>query len=556
MAYDLSVIDRYTLQFRRVGTSIFIDIVDTADNSTKDTTEFNNAGVSGPIPKEVTLFAQNRLNTFITGASLSGSGSIGLVASTKMPTWSANQSAVKWFNQRLRCLLYDDIQSIQFGYTLQYGANENASSGTASITQSIDKRDGTRVQVTFGGSATGIIPATGLLLSDDIPLGETRNAGEFLTYRSKVTFNGTGTNGYHRDLNYWNPLKGTANAVEIANSVNSGGAEPADLTMSGSVTQSGTPAGCFRPVLILGKTNKETFVVLGDSLNAADFANSYITDAYGQAGTCNRRLTRDFATLNLAQFGDSYANISLANRFDLRTILGRYANNVLDCYGINDPNLSLANFITYATTMKARFPNKPYGHSTYLPRTVTVATTGDTAAATSVAGQTIHSSATTHCPILNPAIRAGVAPLDFYVDPCAAVENLRGTGIWKPNPVSIGTVKFTDNGDFSTSRWTAVIATVVLPGTFNASCIGRTIAAWNNSNAFTQGTVLSVAADGSYVDVQVVTSTSTTERPCYLNALVMDSNPVSTGMLHTTIDGDLAIENHEPAWLALKRFKK
>ena len=70
MAYDLSVIDRYEIKYRRDLTSIYVDIVDKLDNSVKDTTEFSNAGTAGPIPEEVSLFAQGRLNAFITGADV------------------------------------------------------------------------------------------------------------------------------------------------------------------------------------------------------------------------------------------------------------------------------------------------------------------------------------------------------------------------------------------------------------------------------------------------------------------------------------------------------
>ena len=80
MAYDLSVIGRYSIKYRRVLTSIYVDIVDSLDNSIKDTTEFSNAGVSGPVPTEVVDFAQGRLSTFITGPSLGGGSSTGLTS--------------------------------------------------------------------------------------------------------------------------------------------------------------------------------------------------------------------------------------------------------------------------------------------------------------------------------------------------------------------------------------------------------------------------------------------------------------------------------------------
>ena len=76
MAYDLSIIDRYTLQYRRVGTTIIVDVVDTLANNTIESTTFINAVPGAPIPNEITSFGCSRIAALMADISLGGGSSL------------------------------------------------------------------------------------------------------------------------------------------------------------------------------------------------------------------------------------------------------------------------------------------------------------------------------------------------------------------------------------------------------------------------------------------------------------------------------------------------
>ena len=72
MAYDLSIIDRYTLQYRCVGTTIIVDVVDTLANNIVESTTFINAVPGAPIPNEITSFGRGRITALMADVSLGG----------------------------------------------------------------------------------------------------------------------------------------------------------------------------------------------------------------------------------------------------------------------------------------------------------------------------------------------------------------------------------------------------------------------------------------------------------------------------------------------------
>ena len=77
MAYDLSVIDRYTLQYRYEGTTIIVDVVDTLANNVVESTPFINAVPGAPIPNEITSFGRSRITALMADVSSGGGSSIG-----------------------------------------------------------------------------------------------------------------------------------------------------------------------------------------------------------------------------------------------------------------------------------------------------------------------------------------------------------------------------------------------------------------------------------------------------------------------------------------------
>lgn len=70
MAYDLALIERYEQKYRRLGSTIYVDTIDTNSNAVVDTLEFINASVGGPLPEDVLVYAKARLMEIITGSEL------------------------------------------------------------------------------------------------------------------------------------------------------------------------------------------------------------------------------------------------------------------------------------------------------------------------------------------------------------------------------------------------------------------------------------------------------------------------------------------------------
>ena len=94
MAYDLSVIDRYTVQYRRIGTTIIVDVVDTLANSIVESTTFINAVPGAPIPNEITSFGRGRITALMADVSLGG----GSTTNNTNPSNAKKIRAIATFN--------------------------------------------------------------------------------------------------------------------------------------------------------------------------------------------------------------------------------------------------------------------------------------------------------------------------------------------------------------------------------------------------------------------------------------------------------------------------
>lgn len=100
---DLSVIDGYEVKFRRVGTSIFVDVLDTLNLSIVESTEFTNAVPGAPIPEELNIYSRSRLAAIITG-STSGAVGVGAVGvATGRTILVSSTLALTDANTRISC---------------------------------------------------------------------------------------------------------------------------------------------------------------------------------------------------------------------------------------------------------------------------------------------------------------------------------------------------------------------------------------------------------------------------------------------------------------------
>ena len=76
--FDLSVIDRYSVNYRRSGTSIFVEVIDSLANTVVESKEFTGAIPGAPVPTELITFGRSRINAII-GAEISLGGGSSIV---------------------------------------------------------------------------------------------------------------------------------------------------------------------------------------------------------------------------------------------------------------------------------------------------------------------------------------------------------------------------------------------------------------------------------------------------------------------------------------------
>jgi len=378
-----------------------------------------------------------------------GAQYLGPVADSSMPTFGTAGTSLKHIAQRIFADLYDDIEAVQFGFTIEFGQAASASSDAADIQWSVDSPAGGRVQVTFGGSTDGVIPASGVLMSDLTPLGGKLKRGQRLWMNGKVVYRGTGLNGHHRDnRGVVFPDSGEVSAAPLGTS------DPGNFVMSGVPTASGSQF-ILRPVFILGYTSRNTCVILGTSLSAADFSYPMLGSARLDTGIGRSGLQGKIATVNLAQSSDSYTSHATTNnigllRFASREAMAKQCNAtvVLDEYMRNDSNngVSVAQMMALIKQMRDRFPNAAYGHTTLTPRTS--AATGTYWKTTT--DQTIFNALESD---YNNAIRemSTAAGHDFFVEVAHAVESSRGSCLWATGATTVGSITIAQT---TSSIWT------------------------------------------------------------------------------------------------------
>jgi lysophospholipase L1-like esterase len=302
----------------------------------------------------------------------------------------------------------------------------NFANGSATITASVEFPAGTFTQLKFLGS-TSVTLAGGAprlecftdYATVSIPAGSTFWIREF--------WNGSG-GAAGTNYNTWqNSFLGEATAMSAT--------ALSDQTMSGTITNSGSPSGVSRPpASIIGVTTKATAVVVGDSIAAgtADVEdNSNTATGFNDVvGYLNRSLNA---------FGVPFANYAIsgtqgANQAPLLS-MGKCSHLITD-FGINDFDIGGASAATLIASLSAftqyAGPNVKVFQTTITPHTTS------TDAWMTVANQSSNNPTTdTNRDLFNPALRAGttgIARLAGFYDTASVVESGINSNKWTVTP--------------------------------------------------------------------------------------------------------------------------
>ncbi len=289
-------------------------------------------------------------------------------------------------------------------------ANNGADS---TITASIEYPVGTFTRVTFGGSASGTVPAGSTLFSDEINVFIPNGATFYVRLWTK---NATG-------LVYNN------NHIAMTGEMNAYGVTTPDLTMGGSFA---TATNIMQaPCAIIGVTSKPSVWLAGDSRMQGIKDTG---DASGNVGEGARSIGNQFAYINAGVASDR-VQLAAAN-YTRRLALAQYCTHVVSNYGINDNrsnggNRTSAQVITDLNTFAGLFGGKPFYQCT-IPSYTSSTDGWTTTANQSTAINTNHAQLL----VLNDSIRGG------SINACWGVFDLYNictpTGVWVPN--------FTDDG--------------------------------------------------------------------------------------------------------------
>jgi hypothetical protein len=294
------------------------------------------------------------------------------------------------------------------------GASEELMSKSATTTASIEYPAGTFTQVTFGGSATGTIPAGGTLVSDpvsvSIPNGAEFWVRVFLESQAGIVYSGQG------DANFGDAMTASTSIV-------------ADQTMGGAVAST-TGSSVYMPAAIIGTTTQPSVFIVGDSRVYGNDDPS--DDASGDVGEVARAVGPNFAYVNAGASGlrtDFLVNFlkgdqpSDANMYKLAS----YASDIINQTGIVDVILgsTTAQIEGNLRTLWSSFPSGIPVYQTTMPPWTT-----STDGWTTLANQTPNSDDAARI-ATNDYIRTTPSPLAGYFEVANVVESSQDSGLWK-----------------------------------------------------------------------------------------------------------------------------
>ena len=293
-------------------------------------------------------------------------------------------------------------------------ATEQLMAKPATTTASIEYPIGTFTQVTFGGSATGTIPAGGTLVSDpvavNIPSGAEFYVRIFFENASGIVYNGRG------DSSYGDFMTIGVSSVQ-------------DQTMGGTVSNNAS-SDMYMPAAIIGTTTLPSVFIVGDSriYGNADPSN----DTSGDVGEVARAIGPNFGYVNAGASGlrtDYLVNFlnadspSDANMFKLAS----YASDIINETGVVDVILgsTTAQIENNMETLWSLFPSGIPVYQTTMPPFTT-----STDGWTTLVNQTPNSDDAARI-ATNDFIRTTPSPLAGYFEVANVVESSQDSGIWK-----------------------------------------------------------------------------------------------------------------------------
>jgi hypothetical protein len=301
--------------------------------------------------------------------------------------------------------------------------NNEASSGTTTITQSIEYPAGTFTQILFNGSATGTIRTQNQIVSDYATVSVPSGA----TFWVRTFWQNTGNASYY---NTWqNTFLGEATQLSTTSI--------SDLTMSGTVTNSG--AFSMPPAAIIGVTTNKSVVLVGDSICAGtadveDTSNS-ATGRNGVVGYLARSVNAQGIPFINTGRSASQANFTVGK-------IARAFGSALICeYGVNDFFTGAITSAALITRLHGILDLRRPGQKAY-QTTITPETTSTDSWATTGNQTLVNGTQDTQRQTFNTAIRGsttGLTTLTGFIDAAGTFES-GSTGKWIVSPTPPYTV--------------------------------------------------------------------------------------------------------------------
>lgn len=353
----------------------------------------------------------------------------GIVASRCRVRTSSDATNL-FVNSRSAHIASQALTAIKVGF-------ENFNNGNATITASVEFPAGTFTQLKFIGATSVTLPGGAPrreCFTDyapvSIPSGSTFWIREF--------WNGSGGAGGSNYNTWQNTFLGEAVAMSATTL--------SDQTMSGTITNSGSPLGVSRPpASIIGVTSIPSVAIFGDSLAAGtgdveDTSNS-ATGFNGVVGYIARSINA--ASVPFANYAVSGFQASTQAP---RLAMGKCSTLITE-FGINDFDAGGASSATLIASISAytQFagPNVKVFQTTITPHTNDPATPA--AGWTTLGQQSSHSPTTdTNRDLFNTALRggtSGITRLTNFYDTASIVESGLNSNKWIVTPTPPYTVE-------------------------------------------------------------------------------------------------------------------
>jgi hypothetical protein len=369
----------------------------------------------------------------------------GVVASKcRVPT--KRSSTNKQMMSRSRHFARDDIRSLQVVFANWYVDDstkaETNAGDTATLTASIEYPEGTCTALKFSGTGSVTMSNGGTSVSDALDI-LIPDGAEFWVR----SFYDAATNARIIWSSNRHPEEQAAYGVSGVS----------DMTAGGNITDGGADA-IYRPVAIIGTTQRPSVLLLGDS-RVEGIGDTVETTGNGDVGNLERSISPRWGTINAGKSGNQATQF--VSSHTKRVDLAQYCSHVVAQFGIVDlvAGRSPAQVKTDLETIIGYF-TVPVWIATVEP----ITTSSDSWATTG--NQTLDGGNTDRI-TLNTAIRGGsVSGAAGYFEIADALESARDSGKWKVTGAANG---YTADGTHSNQAGYKLIRTlgVVDPNVFS-----------------------------------------------------------------------------------------